>query len=229
MKDSLIAPQTKEFVKLCRKYFEYIEILPDRKISDFWAVQLQLLPQIYSGVLQLPDIKERYSYDIDKFVTEDMYNDAFANLIAFINENDRYSDFDSLSNTSDVKIVNASLSETFTDIYQELKDFVLLYESGTIENINDSIAECVITFKRYWGIKLLSATRIIHAILYQKRTSALVDTLKYNNVEGEDDTEYENYDDDDDDGDNQPDTEEELELDLESDLLFDGMIENDKW
>ena len=167
--DYLLAPQTKEFVKLCRRYFEYLEKLPDKKISDFWLFQLRLLPEIYSGVSYLPQIEARYSSDVEKFVTEREYNRIFINVVTFIGALDKFSDFSDLSHPGTMKVVNASLSEMLTDIYQELKDFVLLYETGTLENMNDAIADCFDTFGRYWGVKLLTATRIIHVNLFQQR------------------------------------------------------------
>ena len=167
--ESLISVQTKEFVALCRRYFEYLEAMPDKKISDFWLVQLQLLPKIYTGLYQLPQIKEHYSSEVDKFVTENEYNKTFLDLVNFIGTIDKYNDFSDLGHPGAAKVVEASVSEILTDIYQELKDFVLLYETGTIENMNDAIAECLDSFGRYWGVKLLSATRIIHVNLYQQR------------------------------------------------------------
>jgi len=167
--DYLIAPQTKEFVKLCRKYFEYLDKLPDKKISDFWLMQLRLLPEIYSGVSHLPQIEARYSSDVEKFVTEREYNRIYINVVTFIGALDKFSDFSDLSHPGTMKVVNASLSEMLTDIYQELKDFELLYETGTLENMNDAIADCFDTFGQYWGVKLLTATRIIHVNLFQQR------------------------------------------------------------
>jgi len=167
--DSLIAPQTKEFVRLCRRYLDYLNKLPDRKISDFWAKQLQLLPEIYSGVFNLPQIDARYSSEVEKFVTEREYNKIYSKLVEFVGALDKFADFGDLSHPGTVKVIEASLSEMLTDIYQELKDFVLLYETGTLENMNDAIADCFDTFGRYWGVKLLSATRIIHVNLYQHR------------------------------------------------------------
>jgi len=167
--ESLIAPQTEEFIKLCRRYFEYLDKLPDRKISDFWTEMLRMLPEIYAGISRLPQIEARYSSDIEKFVTEREYNQIFVNLVAYIGALDKFSDFSDLSHPGAVKVINASLSEMLTDIYQELKDFVLLYETGTLENMNDAIADCMDTFGQYWGVKLLTATRIIHVNLYQQR------------------------------------------------------------
>ncbi|MDR1153597.1 MAG: DUF5063 domain-containing protein [Bacteroidales bacterium] len=167
--DFLISPQTKEFVKLCRRYFEYLEKLPDRKITDFWDMQLRLLPEIYTGIFQLPVIDARYASDVEKFVTERTYNKIYTGMVAYIGALDKFSDFSDLSHPGTVKVVEASLSEMLTDIYQELKDFVLLYETGTLENMNDAIADCFDTFGQYWGVKLLTATRIIHVNLYQHR------------------------------------------------------------
>jgi hypothetical protein len=143
--------------------------MPDRKISDFWLVQLRMLPDIYSGVPRLPQIDARYSSDVEKFVTESEYNRIFINVVSFIGALDRFSDFSDMSHPGTMKVINASLSEILTDIYQELKDFVLLYETGTLENMNDAIADCFDTFGRYWGVKLLTATRIIHVNLFQQR------------------------------------------------------------
>jgi hypothetical protein len=156
-------------VKLCRRYFEYLEKLPDKKIADFWAMQLRLLPEIYTGISHLPAIDARYASDVEKFVTEREYNKIFTGMVAYIGALDKFVDFSDMSHPGTVKVIEASLSEMLTDIYQELKDFVLLYETGTLENMNDAIADCFDTFGQYWGVKLLSATRIIHVNLYQHR------------------------------------------------------------
>ena len=194
--DYLIAPQTKEFVKLCRKYFEYLEKLPDKKISDFWFEQLRLLPEIYSEVSHLPQIDARYSSDVEKFVTEREYNRIFGNLVSFIGALDKFSDFSDLSHPGTMKVVNASLSEMLTDIYQELKDFVLLYETGTLENMNDAIADCFDTFGQYWGVKLLTATRIIHVNLFQQRYAETKKALQLDDETDEEEIDEEvDYDD----------------------------------
>ena len=167
--DFLVAPQTKDFVKLCRKYFEYLETLPDKQITDFWAVQLRMLSDIYDEILKVPAIDARYEADVEKFVTERGYKKIFDNLLTFIGTMDKFPDFTDLSHPGAFKVLEVSLSEILTDIYQELKDFVSLYETGTLENMNDAIAECVETFERFWGVKLLTAMRIIHINLYQNR------------------------------------------------------------
>ena len=187
--DSLIDPKTKEFVKLCRKYFEYLEKLPDKNISDFWTAQLSMLSDIYASMTHLPQIDLRYSSDVEKFVTERDYNKVFMNLVAFIGALDRFSDFTDLSHPGKAKVIQASLSEMLADIYQELKDFVLLYETGTLENMNDALAECFDAFGRYWGVKMLSVTRIIHVNLHQHRYAEAKKAARMEEDDDEDDDE----------------------------------------
>ena len=194
--DYLIAPETKEFVNLCRRYVEYVEKLPDSKVSDLWSAMLRFLPDIYTGVLNLPQIEARYASEIEKFVTEREYNKTFINLTILIGSLDKFSDFSDLGHPGIMKVIDASISETLCDIYQELKDFVLLYQSGTLENMNDAIAECIDSFGQYWGVKLLSAARIIHINLYQHRYAEAKKASQIYNELSEDDEEIDIDDED---------------------------------
>jgi len=193
--DSLISPQTKGFVTLCRRYFEYLAKLPDKKISDFWMVQLQMLSEIYSGIFQLPSITARYSSEVEKFVSEREYNQIYSNLSSYIGALDKFFDFNDLSHPGALKVVEVSLSEMLTDVYQELKDFVMLYETETLENMNDAIADCFDTFGRFWGVKLLSATRIIHVNLYQQRYAEAKKASQLDDELEEEMAENDNYED----------------------------------
>ncbi len=167
--EALIAQQTTDFVKLCRKYIDYIDNLPDKKVTEFWTTQLNLLSGIYNQIFLLPKIDARYEAYVEKFVTEQEYNKLFRKLEGYVGSLDKFPDFTNLSHPGSFQVIETSLSETLTDIYQEVKDFVLLYETGTIENMNDAIADCVDSFGEYWGVKLLAALRIMHINLYQNR------------------------------------------------------------
>jgi hypothetical protein len=53
-----------------------------------------------------------------------------------------------------------------TDIYQDIKDFLLLYQTGTEEVMNDAVWECRMNFENFWGQKLVNAMRAIHKFIY---------------------------------------------------------------
>jgi hypothetical protein len=60
----------------------------------------------------------------------------------------------------------ATISENISDIYQDIKDFLLLYQTGAPEVMNDAVWECRMNFENIWGQKLVNAMRAIHRYLY---------------------------------------------------------------
>jgi hypothetical protein len=52
------------------------------------------------------------------------------------------------------------------DIYQDMKDFLLLYQTGTGEVMNDAVWECRMNFENFWGQKLVNSLRAIHKFIY---------------------------------------------------------------
>ena len=62
--------------------------------------------------------------------------------------------------------VISTISENMADIYQDIKDFLLLYQTGTAEVMNDAVWECRMNFENFWGQKLVNSMRAIHRFLY---------------------------------------------------------------
>ena len=62
--------------------------------------------------------------------------------------------------------IEASVSENITDIYQDLKDFILCYRIGNLEVMNDALWECRNNFEQYWGQRLVNGLRAIHSLVY---------------------------------------------------------------
>jgi hypothetical protein len=72
--------------------------------------------------------------------------------------------FDDQINEMDGPVVS-SLAENMADIYQDMKDFLLLYQTGTKEVMNDALWECRNNFENFWGQKLVNALRAIHKFI----------------------------------------------------------------
>ena len=80
--------------------------------------------------------------------------------------------------------VTSSISENMTDIYQDIKDFLLLYQTGTDEVMNDAVWECRMNFETFWGQKLVNSMRAIHKFIYSGE--------EIGNIEKEDENRDEN-------------------------------------
>jgi hypothetical protein len=82
--------------------------------------------------------------------------------------------FDEKINESEDPVIS-SISENIADIYQDLKDFLLLYETGTQEVMNDAVWECRQNFENFWGQKLANSLRAIHKFIYSGEEIGKVD------------------------------------------------------
>jgi len=79
--------------------------------------------------------------------------------------NDYLEVFDEKINETEGPVVS-SISENMADIYQDMKDFLLLYQTGTGEVMNDAVLECRMNFENFWGQKLVNSMRAIHKFIY---------------------------------------------------------------
>lgn len=165
--DDLITPAVKNYVTLCRKYCAYLEQLSKEDSNRFYEEMLVMLPGIYRGAMRLPLIKSRYAYEPEKMVTERMYKAVYKRLADQFKNKDRYSELADPAFPENMRVIECSAVEILADIYQEVKDFVLLFERGTLEEMNDAVAECQTAFKDKLGSQLLSVAHLLHTLCYQ--------------------------------------------------------------
>jgi hypothetical protein len=121
---------------------------------------------MYLKASLLPKLDPFFEDGNEKFVTESDWNNI--NEIfkeKFGTANDYLEVFDErISNTEGS--LAASISEDMADIYQDMKDFLLLYQTGTGEVMNDALWECRMNFENFWGQKLVNSMRAIHKFIY---------------------------------------------------------------
>ena len=121
---------------------------------------------MYLKASLLPQLEPFFEDGNEKFVTESdwtEYNDILKEK--FGTANDYLEVFDEKINDTEGPVVS-SISENMADIYQDMKDFLLLYQTGTGEVMNDAVWECRLNFENFWGQKLVNSMRAIHKFLY---------------------------------------------------------------
>ena len=62
--------------------------------------------------------------------------------------------------------IKKCISEDLADIYQDLKDFIFVFQLGYNETMHDSLAICKEHFALYWGQKLVNTLRALHDVKY---------------------------------------------------------------
>ncbi len=167
LKEIVYSRDTIEFVTVAVQYCGYFESFEDVSEAELIDKLTKLLPLLYLKASLVPEtdiINEEEEPEIT--VTEGDYSYISSKLYDVFQNNDAYLEvFLQDMKYSDTPIT-ASISEDLSDIYQDLKNFITVFERGVTDNMNDALYFCIENFKSYWGQKLVNVLRALHSLKY---------------------------------------------------------------
>jgi hypothetical protein len=164
--DPVFSRNVVEFVAVANEYCKYAEHASEIKGDEMLKIMQRILPLMYLKASLLPELEPFFEDGNEKFVTEADWNSLNDILKEkFGTANDYLEVFDEKINDTEGPVVS-SISENMSDIYQDMKDFLLLYQTGTAEIMNDAVWECRMNFENFWGQKLVNSMRAIHKFIY---------------------------------------------------------------
>ena len=164
--DPVYSRNVVEFVAVANEFCKYAVHASELNGDEMLKIMQRILPLMYLKASLLPQLDPFFEDGNEKFVTEadwTVINETLKKK--FGTANDYLEVFDEKINDSEGPVV-ASISEDMADIYQDIKDFLLLYQTGTGEVMNDSVWECRMNFENFWGQKLVNSMRAIHKFIY---------------------------------------------------------------
>jgi Domain of unknown function (DUF5063) len=155
-----------EFVAVANEFCKYIEHASELKGDEMLKIFQRILPLLYIKASLLPQLDSIFDDGNEKFVTESDYLTILEVLKEKFGTADDYLEvFDEKINESETPVLS-SISENMADIYQDMKDFLILYQTGTGEIMNDAVWECRLNFETFWGQKLVNSMRAVHKFIY---------------------------------------------------------------
>jgi len=175
-----------EFVAVANEFCKYSEHSSELKGDEMLKILQRILPLLYLKGSLLPSLEPVFEDANEKFVTEaDWFriNDSFRHIFGTA---DGYLELADEKFNEAEGAVPSSLSENMADIYQDMKDFLLLYQTGTKEVMNDAIWECRMNFENIWGQKLVNSLRAIHKFIYSGEEISRVENNDNENDEKRD-------------------------------------------
>jgi hypothetical protein len=164
-----------EFVAVANEFCKYAEHASELKGDELLKILQRILPLMYLKASLLPQLNPYFEDGNEKFVIESDWiriNETLKEK--FGTANDYLEVFDEKMNESDGPVVSL-ISENMADIYQDIKDFLIIYQTGTAELMNDAVWECRLNFETFWGQKLVNSMRAIHKFLYSGEEIGKVD------------------------------------------------------
>ncbi len=155
-----------EFVAVANEYCKLLELEEFESLSSFVDKLHKMVPLLYLKATVLPGLDSTYEELNETFVEENDYNALFNKLIDKFGDHDFYEEiYDPLRQEND-ELINLLVSEGLADIYQDIKNFLLLYEVSTYEVMYEAIWEIKQSFELSWGQKLVNLQRVFHDLRY---------------------------------------------------------------
>jgi len=156
-----------EFAASANEYCKYLDGSRDISGIEILKVMQRLLPFIYLRATLLPMLEPLLEDGNEKSVTEFDWTRMNENLLSKLGNNDPFPVLVAEGDPSD-GLYTGSIAEYLTDIYQDLRKFIVSYKSGNEEVMNDAVWEVLMNFEEFWGKKLLTVLSAIHDVLYSE-------------------------------------------------------------
>jgi hypothetical protein len=155
-----------EFVTVAAEFCAYLERTESAKRSSFVDTTLKILPLLYLKASLLPDCEMVGDEAPETYVSEEIYELMRMNVAYVLREKDDYLEVFLPEMAYSDTPIKKCISEDLADIYQDLKDFIFVFQLGYNETMHDSLAICKEHFALYWGQKLVNTLRALHDVKY---------------------------------------------------------------
>lgn len=159
-----------EFVTVAAEFCAFMERAEGTKRASFVDTTLKILPLLYLKASLLPKIKTIDDEAPETYVTEEIYEIMRINLADILAEKDDYLEVFLPDMAYSDQPIKKCISEDLADIYQDLKDFIFVFQHGLNATMNDSLCLCKENFGMYWGQKLVNTMRALHDVKFNKET-----------------------------------------------------------
>ena len=174
-----------EFVTVAAEFCAFLERAEHMKRKAFVDTSLKILPLLYLKASLLPKCETIGDEAPETYVTEEIYEILRINLAGLMGEKDDYLDVFVQDMVYSDQPIKKSVSEDLADIYQDIKDFIFVFQLGLNETMNDSLAICQENFGLLWGQNTL---RALHDVKYnQQNENDEEDNEEENNELSDDD------------------------------------------
>jgi len=164
VKELVYSRQVIEMITVANEFCLFLEKCEALNKNQVLEYLLRIAPLLYLKGSLLPDVQLSDPEATERFVNEIQWETIFNSLKKILENSDTFYFTDSNLDT-----IEASIAEHLADIYQDLKDFVWLYQKDTLNPKQNAVFECKALFQTNWGIKITETMKAIHLVLFNEQ------------------------------------------------------------
>lgn len=124
----------------------------------------RIAPLLYLKGSLLPELEVEDPDSNEKFFTAENWESIFTMLRDKFGKDDEYWIIDP-QYINETEPLKASLAENIADIYQDMKDFILLFQKNTFGARQNAVNDCKLLFATHWGYRITNIMSKLHHML----------------------------------------------------------------
>lgn len=157
---------------VANEYCLFIEKAENYQVSDIIHYLSKVLPLMYLKGSLLTDVQVEYPEANERYVTEEQWQEIFNSLRHKFSDKDTFYHCDPGDSEGDILLL--SFAENLADIYQDMKDFVLLYSKEFHAARENAVSEMFSLFGSHWGHRILLVLTHIHFLQHRRDMESLL-------------------------------------------------------
>jgi len=161
--DPVYSRQVLELLTVANEYCMFAEKADEYSKNDIVNYFRHILPLLYIKGSVLKPIAAEDPDDAERFLTEESWELIFNTLRNKLYPDDSFWTFQEIG-ASNTDVIKASLAECLADIYQDLKDFVMLYQKNRHSSRENAVAEISRLFRDHYGEIITKALPALHQL-----------------------------------------------------------------
>jgi len=178
LEEKIKGSHTLELITVANDFAIFTEGMDKYDKSDILTYLQKVLPLLYIKGSLLPRVPPFEDMVPEHYITEENWDNVYSRYKEKFGKDDEYKIVSKDEIYGD-KAVKASMAEGLADIYQDVKDFLVLYQQNTDTARQNAVHECGRLFEARWGHRLVNVLAAIHKLLYASK-------IEDNTLPGED-------------------------------------------
>ncbi len=166
-----------EMLTVANEYCMFVEKAEEYTKKDIVEYMHKILPMLYLKGILTPATNVEDPSANEKYVNEMQWERIFYNIKGPLGDDDKYW---IVRNTglNEYEPQEASLADNLADIYQDMKDFLMLYQRNSDAAKENAVADFKNHFQNHWGVRALRAANRFHELMYNPDKDPFADENK---------------------------------------------------
>lgn len=154
-----------ELITVANEFCLFTESAEKYSLPDLIKFYQKVAPLLYlKGALIQPVAVESTEAN-EKFITEENWQKVYDDLKEKFKEKELFFIVDAEGE----QVSKMSIAELIADVYQDMKDFITLYQKNTRDAQKCAVGDIFNYFYSNWGDKVIKIQQAVHTILQTER------------------------------------------------------------